>query len=74
METGMTPHTPQWFSEQTIEVAMNPTEENKLTTEQSKWLHVYHGLMAPLGKALQHPAVDMLLDFALQGCPMDMGK
>lgn len=42
--------------------------------EQHKWLSVYRGLMAPSGPALKHPAADMLLDFAVKGCPVDAGE
>ena len=50
-----------------------PPEQARLTTEQSKWQTFYRGLMAPSGKALEHPAAEMLLDFALHGCTVDTG-
>jgi len=49
-------------------------DDTTLTDDQRKWkTGVYAGLMAPSGEALNHPAADMLLEFATTGCPVDTG-
>jgi hypothetical protein len=54
-------------------LAMDPTNLG-LSDQQSKYKHLFKGLMSPLGPALAHPAAALLLDLAILGCSLDMGK
>ena len=64
---------------ETLQLENNPDDLKRnldrqgLTDDQCKWQSVYTGLMAPSGDAMAHPAADMLLDFAMNGCPVDTG-
>jgi hypothetical protein len=50
------------------------TGKNKgLSEQQSKYQTVFKGLMAPSGKALEHPAAPVLLELlATMGCTADV--
>jgi hypothetical protein len=47
--------------------------DQTLLKDQHKWKCVYHGLMVPSTKALNHLAADMLLKFSMKGCPIKTG-
>ena len=50
-----------------------PSDDEQLDDEQHKWNKVHRGLMATSGEVLKHPMADMLLEFSMQGCPVNTG-
>jgi hypothetical protein len=50
------------------------TTGNGLTNRQSKYQHMFKGLMAPSGEALNHPAAPLLLELATLGYPAEVGE
>jgi len=50
--------------------------EGDLTMSQSKYKHTFtpQDLMYPRNRALEHPAAVDLMQYALDGCPVDCGR
>jgi hypothetical protein len=55
-------------------VAANKNNANALSEQQRKYQLVFRGLIAPSGKALEHPAADILLQLATHGCTAECGE